>query len=82
MKADRPTVLVLHASPPPAGTPAAAAWRSSDDGVMVEVAAVVAALRRLGLVHRTAGAGSLADVPALLAAAPETVVFNLVEARA
>jgi D-alanine-D-alanine ligase len=76
MPGKRPRVLVLHAAPP-AGNPAA--WRESDAGVMAEVEAVVAALGRLGLEHRIAGAGSLADVPALLAAAPEEIVFNLVE---
>ena len=79
MKADRPAVLVLHAAPPAPGTPEAAAWRSSDDGVMGEVAAVAAALDRLGLAHRCVGASRLDEVPAILSAAPEAVVFNLVE---
>ena len=65
------------------GTPdtygASAVWRESDAGVLEETKAVAAALDRLGLAHRTVGVARLTDVPGALAAAPEEVVFNLVE---
>jgi len=67
-----PSVLILYNVP-------GVAFRESDAGVLAEVAAVEAALTRLGGAHRTAGAVGLADVPGILAAAPEEVVFNLVE---
>jgi D-alanine-D-alanine ligase len=74
-----PEVLILHASPPAPGSPG---WLESDAGVMAEVAAVAAALDSLGLPHRAAGAAGLAEVPALLSAASEPAVFNLVESFA
>ena len=83
MKPDRPRVLILHHSPPqdPAtGKPQP--WRESDAGVLDEVKAVAAALDALGLAHRTAAVARLSDVPPVLAAAPEEVVFNLVESLA
>jgi len=78
MAPDRPRVLVLHNVPRPAA-PGGAGWAESDAGVLVEAEAVARALEGLGLAHRTAAVGTLADAAALLAAAPEEVVFNLVE---
>jgi len=59
-------------------------WRSgagaeSDAGVLDEVKAVEEALARRGRTWRTVGVGSARDLPRLLAAAREAVVFNLVE---
>jgi D-alanine-D-alanine ligase len=51
----------------------------SEAGVLVEVQAVVGALEKLGMVHRVAGVARLVDLPPLLAASPEPIVFNLVE---
>jgi D-alanine-D-alanine ligase len=65
-------VLVLYNRP---GQDAGA----SDQGVMDEVAAVTAALDRLGIRSRTASADRLQDVVPLIQAGPEEVVFNLVE---
>ncbi|MBM4018551.1 MAG: GNAT family N-acetyltransferase [Planctomycetes bacterium] len=78
----RPAVLVLHNAPPPEGERAGAAWRESDAAVSYEVSAVEAALARLGLPHRTVGLARPADLPRVLASAPEQVVFNLVEGYA
>ena len=80
MKPDRPSVLILHNVPPedPAtGKPVP--WVESDAGVMIEVEAAARALDALGYAHRTVGVSGLADVPRLLAGAPEPVVLNLVE---
>ena len=74
----RPGVLILHHAPSGAAADPAT-WRASDAGVLAEVAAVAAALDRLGVPHRTAAVARLADLPAVLAAAPEATVFNLVE---
>lgn len=71
-----PPVLILHNIPresPPLGRDPSRA------GVMDEVRAVAAALAERGTPHRAAGAARLSDLPALLAASCEPVVFNLVE---
>jgi D-alanine-D-alanine ligase len=78
MKRDRPAVLILHQAPPE-GPGAKVAWLESDAGVLGEAMAVAAALDRLGLNHRTVGVSRLTDLRAILADAPEEVVFNLVE---
>ncbi|MFH1463890.1 MAG: GNAT family N-acetyltransferase [Pseudomonadota bacterium] len=70
-------VLVLHNQPR-----ADAGYAESDAGVLDEVAAVLAALADLGIPARSAGIIALGDLPDLLAAAAEPVVFNLVEALA
>jgi D-alanine-D-alanine ligase len=74
MKPDSSAILILHHAPP-----AGQEWRESDAGVLVEAATVSAALDALGLAHRTVGVSRLADVPPVLAAAREDVIFNLVE---
>jgi len=51
----------------------------SEAGVLAEVQTVVGALEKLGMTHRVAGVAQLVDVPPLLAASPEPIVFNLVE---
>ena len=71
-----PAVLILHNLPGGEGNAPAL---ESEAGVLAEVEAVAAALARLGLAHRRAGVRVLQEVPAVLAAAPEAVVFNLVE---
>ena len=71
-----PPVLILHNIPrdsPPLGRDPSRA------GVVDEVRAVAAALADLGSAHRVVGASRLSDLPALLAASCEPVVFNLVE---
>lgn len=79
----RPAVLVLYNEPSPAAGDAAsaapAAWAESEAGVLAEVDAVCRALAALGLRHRRRAVRRLSDVPALLSAAAEAVVFNLVE---
>jgi D-alanine-D-alanine ligase len=81
MKRRRSRILILHHAPLAAGGKKPV-WRESDAGVMAEVEAVAAALDRLGYGHRTAGAAQLTELPSLLAAATEEVVFNLVESFA
>jgi D-alanine-D-alanine ligase len=76
--APRPSVLILHNAPCVGQEP----WRESDAGVLVEIRAVEAALDSLGYARRTVGVQSLRAVPDVLAAAPEPVVFNLVESLA
>ena len=78
MNRDRTSVLILH-NVGPTGPDGRPVWRESDAGVLDQVEAVAGALDVLGLPHRTVGVVRLADVPAVLAAAPEAVVFNLVE---
>ena len=51
----------------------------SDAGVLHAVRHVAAALTALHLPHRVAGVRRLTDLPAVLAAGDESVVFNLVE---
>jgi D-alanine-D-alanine ligase len=74
MNADLPPVLILYNLPGDATE-----FAASDRGVLAEVEAVSAALRSLAIPHRSVGLRSLSDLPAVLAAAPEPLVFNLVE---
>ncbi len=78
MSASPVSVLVLHNLPSqePLFRDACAA---SDGGVMHAVEHVVEALREVGLPYRVAGVRRLADLPAVLSAGAEAVVFNLVE---
>ncbi len=76
MKPFHDAVLILHHAIPTSGQGPSA---ESDAGVMDEVNAVANALQELGIAHRIAAVGSLAELPAVLACSPEKVVFNLVE---
>ncbi len=78
----RPAVLVLHNAPAALGLHPGDACAESDAGVLAQAAGVAAALAKLGVAHRAVAVRTLADVAAALAAAPEPVVFNLVEALA
>ena len=72
------SVLILHNRPRESlagGEPAL----ESELGVIAQVDAVRAALRRLGVPCRVAGASSLGEVRARLGSAREKIVFNLVE---
>lgn len=73
-----PSVLVLHnlASAEPLFQENCAA---SDAGVLHAVENVAGALAAMGTPHRVAGIRRLAELPAVLAAGGESVVFNLVE---
>jgi D-alanine-D-alanine ligase-like ATP-grasp enzyme/ribosomal protein S18 acetylase RimI-like enzyme len=75
-----PSVLVLYNRPGTADVSAACA--ESDAGVIDQVNAVTAVLRKLHAPHRTAAIAGLAELPPLLAASVESLVFNLVEALA
>jgi D-alanine-D-alanine ligase len=68
-------VLILYNSPDGSGPFAAA-----DAGVLDEVRAVHSALELLRIPCRAVGVRRLQELPPLLDAAPEPVVFNLVEA--
>lgn len=71
------SVLILHNEPRPSGH--SGAYTESEAGVLAEVEAVSQALSRLKVAHRTIGVRRFEDLPAVLAAADEPVVFNLVE---
>ncbi len=71
------SVLILYNSPQPAGGDRA--FAESEAGVLAEVQAVETALNRLRVAHRTVGVRRFEELPAVLAASDETVVFNLVE---
>ena len=71
------SVLILHNDPKPSGR--GGTYAESEAGVLVEVQAVSHALGKLGLPHRTVGVRRFEDLPAVLAAADEPVVFNLVQ---
>ena len=73
-------VLVLFNTPSRNPLTGAAAFVESDEGVAQEVAAVEAALVQLGASFRSAGAGSVRDLDALLKMGQESIVVNLVEA--
>ena len=72
------SVLILHNLPSaePLFRETAAA---SDEGVLLAVRHVAEALQALGIPHRIAGVHRLAEIPAMLAAGSEPLVFNLVE---
>lgn len=76
MKGIKPSVLILHHAVPAMKSGQSAA---SDAGVLSEVDAVREALKQLGISHRVAAAARLHDIPPLLHASRESVVFNLVE---
>ena len=67
------TVLILH------HVISGNAFTESNQGVLDEVRAVAAALENLGINHRIESISTLADLPAVLNASPERIVFNLVE---
>ncbi len=56
-----------------------AAFAESEAGVLAEVQAVSEALDALKIAHRAVGVRQFADLPAVLSAADESVVFNLIE---
>jgi D-alanine-D-alanine ligase len=68
------SVLILYNEPR-----RGADFQESDAGVLSEVAAVEAALRRLKIACRSVGVRELTDVPLVLGGADESIVFNLVE---
>lgn len=70
------TVLILYTLP---RTARQGGFVESEAGVLEEVGAVTAALRRLRIPCRSVGVTELADVPVVLSGADESVVFNLVE---
>jgi len=71
------SVLILHNEPKPAGR--GGAYAESEVGVLEEVQAVSQALQKLKIPHRTVAVRRFEDLPAVLAASDEPVVFNLVE---
>jgi D-alanine-D-alanine ligase len=70
------SVLILHNSPQPSGSQG---FAESEAGVLAEVQAVSAALDKLRIPHRTVGVRAFEELPAVLSASDEPVVFNLVE---
>jgi len=80
MKRERESVLLLYNLPrDETCRPLAAAWKESDAGILDQVNAVAGALASLGMPHRMVGVKRLVDLPGVLAASPERIVFNLVE---
>lgn len=71
------SVLILHNDPKPSDQ--GRAYAESEAGVLAEVQAVSQALDKLSIPHRTVGVRRFEDLPAVLSAADEPVVFNLVE---
>ena len=71
------SVLILHNDPKPSGR--GGAYAESEAGVLAEVQAVSQALDKLHMPHRAVGVRRFEDLPAVLSAADEPVVFNLVE---
>lgn len=71
------SVLILHNEPQPSGR--GGGFAESDAGVLDEVRAVGEALDKLHMPHRAVGVRRFEDLPAVLAASDEPVVFNLVE---
>jgi len=69
------SVLILYNSPQPSGH----AFVESEAGVLGEAEAVGRALDSLRIPHRAIGVRWFEELPAVLAAADEPVVFNLVE---
>jgi D-alanine-D-alanine ligase len=70
------SVLILYNSPRPAGRHG---FAESEAGVLGEVEAVHRALDQLRIPHRVIGVRRFEELPAVLSAADEPVVFNLVE---
>ncbi|MEN6425464.1 MAG: GNAT family N-acetyltransferase [Phycisphaerales bacterium] len=71
------SVLILHNEPKPSGR--GGVFAESEAGVLAEVQAVSDALDALKIAHRAVGARQFGDLPAVLSASDEPVVFNLVE---
>jgi D-alanine-D-alanine ligase len=71
------SVLILYNSPRSSGH--SHAFAESEAGVLGEVRAVGEALNKLRIPHRAVGVRWFQELPAVLAAADEPVVFNLVE---
>lgn len=71
------SVLILHNEPKPSGH--SGVYLESEAGVLAEVQAVGQALHKLNVPHRTVGVRRFEELPAVLAAADESVIFNLVE---
>lgn len=71
------SVLILHNEPRPSGR--GGAFAESEAGVLAEVQAVSRALAALKIPHRAVGVRQFSDLPAVLSASDEPVVFNLVE---
>jgi D-alanine-D-alanine ligase len=76
MKSPREPVLILHHAIPPPGSCHNA---ESDAGVMDEVKIVSETFQMLKIPFRVAAVDSLTSLPELLRAAPERIIFNLVE---
>ena len=72
----RGPVLILYNEPAAAK---AGGFLESDAGVLVEVAAVAEACRKLRRPCRTVGVRDYGQLPEVLSGADESVVFNLVE---
>lgn len=71
------SVLILFNSPRPSGQDQA--FAESEAGVLAEVEAVRHALDKQRIPHREVGVRWFRELPGVLAAADETVVFNLIE---
>ncbi len=71
------SVLILYNSPQPSGH--GQVFAESEAGVLAEAGAVGSALDKLRIPHRAVGVRWFSELPAVLAAADEPVVFNLVE---
>jgi D-alanine-D-alanine ligase len=71
------SVLILYNTPQPSGP--GRAFVESEAGVLGEAEAVGRALDRLRIPHRAVGVRWFEELPGVLAAADEPVVFNLVE---
>ncbi|MCL5282701.1 MAG: GNAT family N-acetyltransferase [Planctomycetes bacterium] len=70
------SVLILYNSPRTSG---GQAFIESEAGVLAEVEAVGKALDKLRIPHRVVGVREFEELPAVLSASDEPVVFNLVE---
>lgn len=71
------SVLILHNDPKPSDH--GRVYAESEAGVLGEARAVGEALRQRNVPHRVVGVRRFEDLPAVLSAADEPVVFNLVE---
>jgi D-alanine-D-alanine ligase len=70
------SVLILHNSPQ---LSAGQAFAESEAGVLAEAQAVSRALDKLRIPHRVVGVREFEELPGVLSASDEPVVFNLVE---
>ena len=73
------SVLILH-NQPRTEPGSAGVYLESDNSVLDQAAAVGEALRGLGIPYEVQAVSYLAEIPVVLQAAPQSVVFNLVEA--